>query len=68
MSDLRLQRAPVFDKHPLSALPKEIPPIVHYSAGEPFTKYEMCLIFAKILELPTEHILPEADPPQGEYI
>lgn len=27
----------------------------------------MCLIFARILKLPTEHIIPEADPPKGKY-
>ncbi|KAJ7439320.1 hypothetical protein FB451DRAFT_1302134 [Mycena latifolia] len=50
----------------LSALKKPIPPILHYSAAEPFTKYEMCLIFAKILELPHGHIIPDAEPPTGE--
>lgn len=52
----------------LAALPaiRQIPPIIHYSAEEPFTKYEMCLIFAKILGLPHGHIIPDADPPQGD--
>ncbi|KAJ7485258.1 hypothetical protein FB451DRAFT_1228914 [Mycena latifolia] len=50
----------------LSALKKPIPPILHYSAAEPFTKYEMCLIFAKILGLPHGHIIPDAEPPTGE--
>lgn len=40
-----------------------LPPILHYSAPEPFTKYEMCLIFAKILGLPHEHIVPDANAP-----
>ena len=46
------------------ALPatKPVPPILHYSAEEPFTKYEMCLIFAKILGLPHGHIVPDAEP------
>lgn len=39
-----------------------IPPILHYSAEEPFTKYEMCLVFAKILGLPHTHIVPDAEP------
>ncbi|KAJ7211226.1 hypothetical protein GGX14DRAFT_449539 [Mycena pura] len=49
----------------LSALKKPIPTILHYSADEPFTKYEMCLIFAKILAVPHGHIVPDADPPTG---
>ncbi|KAF9495034.1 NAD-binding protein [Pleurotus eryngii] len=42
-----------------------IPPILHYSAAEPFTKYEMCLIFSKILGLPHGHIIPDDQPPTG---
>ncbi|KAJ7666144.1 hypothetical protein DFH06DRAFT_1186039 [Mycena polygramma] len=49
----------------LSALKKPIPTILHYSAAEPFTKYEMCLIFAKILGLPHGHVIPDAEPPSG---
>ncbi|KAJ8503467.1 hypothetical protein ONZ45_g10828 [Pleurotus djamor] len=49
----------------LTALKTAIPPILHYSAAEPFTKYEMCLIFAKILKLPHEHIIPDDAPPSG---
>jgi len=49
----------------LTALKKHIPPILHYSGDEPFTKYEMCLIFAKILGLPHKHIVPDAEPPTG---
>ncbi|KAJ7108538.1 hypothetical protein C8R44DRAFT_802985 [Mycena epipterygia] len=49
----------------LSAFKKPIPTILHYSAAEPFTKYEMCLIFAKILGLPHSHIIPDAEPPTG---
>ncbi|KAF7351260.1 RmlD-sub-bind domain-containing protein [Mycena sanguinolenta] len=49
----------------LSAYKKPIPPILHYSGAEPFTKYEMCLIFAQILRLPHGHIIPDADPPTG---
>ncbi|KAF8260819.1 NAD-P-binding protein [Lactarius quietus] len=40
-----------------------LPPVIHYSAEEPFTKYEMCLVFARILELPHGHIIPDAGPP-----
>ncbi|KAI0077373.1 NAD-P-binding protein [Panus rudis PR-1116 ss-1] len=52
----------------LTQLPtkRAIPPILHYSAEEPFTKYEMCLIFAKILGLPHGHIIPDAEPPKGD--
>ncbi|KAI0370538.1 NAD-P-binding protein [Pilatotrama ljubarskyi] len=50
----------------LSTLPhsRVIPPILHYSAGEPFTKYEMCLVFARILGLPHSHIIADAEPPK----
>ncbi|KAK7437900.1 hypothetical protein VKT23_018335 [Stygiomarasmius scandens] len=50
----------------LTDVKKPLPPILHYSAAEPFTKYEMCLIFAKILGLPHSHIIPDAEPPKGE--
>lgn len=46
-------------------LKRPIPPIVHYSAAEPFTKYEICLIFSKILGLPHGHIIPDAEAPTG---
>ncbi|RDB30651.1 Methionine adenosyltransferase 2 subunit beta [Hypsizygus marmoreus] len=49
----------------LSGHKKPIPPILHYSAAEPFTKYEICLVFAKILGLPHDHIIPDAEPPSG---
>ena len=51
-----------------TALPcsKPIPPILHYSAPEPFTKYEICLIFARMLHLPHKHIVPESEPPAGK--
>jgi S-adenosylmethionine synthetase len=42
-----------------------IPSIIHYSGAEPFTKYEMCLVFAKILNLPHNHIIADSDPPSG---
>jgi len=48
------------------ALKQPVPPILHYSAAEPFTKYEICLIFAKILNLPHDHIIQDAEPPTGE--
>lgn len=43
-----------------------LPPIIQYTAPEPFTKYEMCLIFAKIRGLSLAHITPDdSDPPAG---
>jgi len=47
-------------KRPRSA---RLPPVIHYSAEEPFTKYEICLVFARILDLPHEHIIPDVGPP-----
>jgi S-adenosylmethionine synthetase len=40
-----------------------LPPVIHYSAEEPFTKYEICLVFARILGLPHAHVIPDAGPP-----
>jgi S-adenosylmethionine synthetase len=40
-----------------------LPPIIHYSTEELFTKYEICLVFARILGLPHAHIIPDAGPP-----
>ncbi|CAK5261976.1 unnamed protein product [Mycena citricolor] len=47
------------------SLPEPLPAIIHYSGAEPFTKYEMCLIFSKILGVPHAHIIPDAEPPSG---
>jgi len=49
----------------LAGRPKSapLPPVIHYSAEEPFTKYEICLVFARILGLPHAHITPDAGPP-----
>ncbi|KAG8848545.1 hypothetical protein FRB96_001072 [Tulasnella sp. 330] len=49
-----------------SSRAKKLPSILHYSAAEPFTKYEICLIFSKILSLPHDHIIPDAEEPKGE--
>ncbi|PBK68707.1 NAD(P)-binding protein [Armillaria solidipes] len=49
----------------LTELKKPVPPILHYSAAEPFTKYEICLVFSKILGLPHKHIIPDTEPPTG---
>lgn len=43
---------------------KPIPRILHYTGEEPYTKYEMCLVFAKLLGLPHGHIIPQADVPK----
>lgn len=45
---------------------QSLPRILHYSADEPFTKYEICLIFAKILDVPHSHVIPDPNPPIGE--
>ena len=42
-----------------------IPPILHYSAPEPYTKYEICLVFSKLLDVPIAHITPDAEEPTG---
>ncbi|KAG1800230.1 NAD dependent epimerase/dehydratase [Suillus plorans] len=43
-----------------------LPPILHYSANESFTKYQMCKIFADILGLnDMNHIKPVSTPPTG---
>jgi len=42
-----------------------IPPILHYSAPEPYTKFEICLVFSKLLGVPITHITPDADEPIG---
>src|SRR5277367_2037219 len=49
-----------------TAYERPLPPIMHYSAVEPFTKYEMCLVFAKILGISHGHVVPDADEPKGE--
>ncbi|KAG1903179.1 NAD dependent epimerase/dehydratase [Suillus fuscotomentosus] len=46
--------------------PDTLPPILHYSANESFTKYQMCKIFADILGLnDMNHIKPVSTPPTG---
>ncbi|CCA67300.1 related to vacuolar protein sorting-associated protein VPS5 [Serendipita indica DSM 11827] len=47
----------------LTALHRPLPTILHYSAGEPFTKYEICLIFSQLLGLPHDHIVPQSTAP-----
>lgn len=50
---------------PPAGLKKPHLPILHYSAPEPFTKYEICLVFAKILNLSHSHIIADAEEPKG---
>jgi len=50
----------------LSAFKQPVPTILHYSADEPFTKYEICLVFSKILGLSHSHIIPNAEPLTGK--
>ncbi|KIJ59376.1 hypothetical protein HYDPIDRAFT_118591 [Hydnomerulius pinastri MD-312] len=48
----------------ISGLDKELPRIMHYSADQPFTKYEMCQIFGRILGLPNiDHITSDNSEP-----
>ncbi|KZP33704.1 NAD(P)-binding protein [Athelia psychrophila] len=49
----------------LSAL-TTIPKILHYSAAEAFTKYEMCQIFGKILGVPIGHIKADSTAPSTD--
>lgn len=53
-------------KFPAESCSLPLPPILHYSSPEPFTKYEICLIFAKILGVGHEHIVPDSEAPKGE--
>jgi len=58
---------PSIPVHSISTAVKDpIPLILHYSGDEPFTKYEICLTFAKILGIPHKHIIPDPEPPTGE--
>ena len=47
------------DRGPTGAL-ADVPRIVHYSASEVFTKYEICQLYGKILNLPIAHITADA--------
>ncbi|KAH7923437.1 NAD(P)-binding protein [Leucogyrophana mollusca] len=49
----------------LSALGTPLPPILHYSGEEKFTKFEMCEIFARILNLKIDHIKADSAAPTG---
>jgi len=48
----------------LSDLDKSLPRIMHYSAGECMTKYNMCEIFGKTLNLPIGHIIRDSAVPK----
>lgn len=49
----------------LPAYSGKVPRILHYSGAEPFTKYEMCLVFSQILGVPHKHIIADTDAPTG---
>ncbi|KAH7906989.1 hypothetical protein BJ138DRAFT_1174741 [Hygrophoropsis aurantiaca] len=50
----------------LSALDTtNIPPILHYSGEEKFTKYEICEIFGRVLDLKIDHIIADSSAPTG---
>ncbi|KAL1742544.1 hypothetical protein HDZ31DRAFT_84081 [Schizophyllum fasciatum] len=49
----------------ISGALNDVPRIVHYSAPEVFTKYEMCAVYSKILNLPITHITADAAEPSG---
>jgi S-adenosylmethionine synthetase len=51
--------------NPASASPRLIPPILHYSAPEPYTKFEICLVFSRLLGVPIPHITPDSEEPTG---
>jgi S-adenosylmethionine synthetase len=36
---------------------------MHFSAPEPYTKYEIILLFASILGLPHQHVIADDSPP-----
>ncbi|KAK9366261.1 hypothetical protein V1509DRAFT_630243 [Lipomyces kononenkoae] len=36
---------------------KEVPPILHFSATQKYTKYEICQIFGDLLGVPTTHLV-----------
>ena len=44
--------------HRLSAHPGPLPGVLHYSAPEPYTKYEMVLVMASILGVDHSHVTP----------
>ncbi|KZT44022.1 NAD(P)-binding protein [Sistotremastrum suecicum HHB10207 ss-3] len=41
----------------------QVPPIIHFSAPEPFTKYEICLIYAALLGVEHKHIIADSTDP-----
>ncbi|KAG9313538.1 hypothetical protein JVU11DRAFT_5865 [Chiua virens] len=47
----------------LSDLDKALPRIVHYSGDECMTKYNICEIFARILQLPIGHVIRDSSVP-----
>ncbi|KAH7886831.1 hypothetical protein F5I97DRAFT_1058161 [Phlebopus sp. FC_14] len=51
----------------LSESSEPLPPsrVIHFSADETFTKYQMCQVFGKILGLPIDHVTADNRQPTG---
>ena len=47
---------------------KAIPRVVHYSGNECLTKYNICEIFGKILNLPINHIIRDSSVPADAVV
>lgn len=43
-----------------------LPPTIHYTANEKFTKYEICLVLASLVGVDHGHIKPDAEEPKPE--
>jgi len=43
-----------------------LPKIMHFSAPEPYTKYEIVLLFASILDLPHQHVIADDSDPSSK--
>ncbi|RHZ61270.1 hypothetical protein Glove_349g103 [Diversispora epigaea] len=46
----------------------QISGILHYSANENFTKYQMCEVFSKLLNLPIDHLKPIDSIPESAAV
>lgn len=55
--------AEVYSKFSINEL-NDKPKILHYTAEEPLTKYEMCQIMGELAGLPVDHLNPVSDPPK----
>jgi S-adenosylmethionine synthetase len=47
----------------LTAVQQKLPPILHYSSEEKYTKYEICTVLSGILGLPSSHIIADRTEP-----